>query len=85
MGRGSAEARLRGMGRGSAREKFSGMGIKGGQKSTFFMNTIYCYYFPFKDNLGIIFPKFEVSSVFRLGCRGWFENESAHFILGGNL
>ena len=26
-------------------------------------NTIYCYYIPFKNNLGIVFPKFEVSSI----------------------
>ena len=39
------------------------VGIKGGQKSPISMNTIYCYYIPFKDNLRIIFPKFEVSSI----------------------
>ena len=37
--------------------------IKGGQKSPFFMDTIYCYYILFKDNFGIIFPKFEVPSI----------------------
>ena len=39
------------------------MCIKGVQKSPIFKNTFYCYYIPFKDNLGIIFPKFEVSSI----------------------
>ena len=37
--------------------------IKGGQKSPFFMNTISLYYIPFQYNLGIIFSKFEVSSI----------------------
>ena len=40
-----------------------GMGSKGGQKSPFFIYTFYCYYIPFKDNLWIIFPKFEVPSI----------------------
>ena len=36
--------------------------------------------------LGTYHVKFEVSSMFRLGCRGgWFENAAAHLIFGGNL
>ena len=26
-------------------------------------NTLYCYYISFKDNLGIVFPNFEVSCI----------------------
>ena len=75
MGRGSARVRLRGMGRSSVGAKLwgmgkdsigpglRGMGSKGGQKSPFFMNTISSYYIPLQDNLGIIFPKFEVPSI----------------------
>ena len=43
--------------------KVPAMPIKGGRKSPFFMNTIFSYYIPFWDNLGIIFPKFEVPSI----------------------
>ena len=43
--------------------KSLGLINKGGQKSSFFMNTISLYYFPFQDNLGIIFSKFEVPSI----------------------
>ena len=41
----------------------TGMHTMGGQKSPFFMNTIYFYHIPFKGSLGIILPKFEVSSI----------------------
>ena len=48
MGRGSAGASWRCMGGGSARARLRGMSSKGGQRSLFFMKTIYWYYIPFK-------------------------------------